>query len=94
MGEALKPLNRLDATARDEHSDALKAHARDLDLNKLKADESRADARKALKGGVEARPFDVDEPEAPKGRRYVVNDTTYEALGYLAGVLLAAATIW
>jgi hypothetical protein len=81
MGEALKPLNRLDATAREEHSDALKAHARDLDLHKLKAEEARATARKALKGGREARAFDIDEPEAPKGRRYVVNDSTYEALG-------------
>jgi hypothetical protein len=38
-------------------------------------------ARKALKGGGEARSIDIEEPEEPKARRYVVNDTTYEALG-------------
>jgi hypothetical protein len=36
---------------------------------------------KALKGGGEARSIDIEEPDEPKARRYVVNDTTYEALG-------------
>jgi hypothetical protein len=81
MGEALKPLNRLDAAAREGHSEALKRHATKIELHKLKLDEARAAARKALKSGIEACPFDVEEPEGPKARRYVVNDTTYEALG-------------
>jgi Protein of unknown function (DUF3987) len=81
MGEALKPLTRLDAEAREEHSEALKGHASKIELHKLKLDEAKAAARKAFKGGSEALVFNVEEPDEPKARRYVVNDTTYEALG-------------
>jgi hypothetical protein len=81
MSEALKPLNRLDATAREEHLEALKGHASKIELHKLKLDEAKAAARKAFKGGSEALAFNVEEPDEPKARRYVVNDTTYEALG-------------
>ena len=34
-----------------------------------------------MKGGIETLPFEIEEPAGPKARRYVVNDTTYEALG-------------
>jgi Protein of unknown function (DUF3987) len=81
MGEALKPLNRLDAQAREGHSEALRGHASKIELHKLRLDEFRAATRKALKDGTEASPFDVQEPEGPKARRYIINDTTYEALG-------------
>jgi hypothetical protein len=81
MSDALKPLNRLDAKAREEHSGALKAHQCELELHRLKVEEARASARNALKKGLEARAFDVAEPEEPNARRYVINDTTYEALG-------------
>ena len=81
MSEALKPLHRLDALAREEHAKALRAHAGKLELHKLELSEAKAAARAALKTGGEARPIDIEEPEEPKARRYVVNDTTYEALG-------------
>ena len=81
MSEALKPLHRLDAVAREEHAEALRAHAGRLELHRLALDEAKASARKALRAGGAARPIDVEEPEQPKARRYVVNDTTYEALG-------------
>jgi hypothetical protein len=81
MSEALKPLYRLDAQAREEHTEALKAHRHKLKLHKLKIDEAKAAARKALKAGGDVCPLDIEEPEEPKARRYVVNDTTYEALG-------------
>jgi hypothetical protein len=81
MGEALKPLNRLDSKAREVHLEALKGHAGKIELHKLKLDEARAAARKAFKGNSEALAFNVEEPDEPKARRYVVNDTTYEALG-------------
>ena len=77
MGEALKPLNRLDAKAREGHSEALKGHASKIELHKLK----QAAARRALKGRHRSAPPRYEEPEGPKARRYVVNDTTYEALG-------------
>jgi hypothetical protein len=81
MGEALKPLNRLDARAREEHSNALKSHQCALEMHKLRVEEARAAAKTALKKGTEPRSFDVVEPEEPKARRYVINDTTCEALG-------------
>ena len=81
MSEALKPLHRLDAVAREEHANALKAHAGKVELHKLALDEAKAAARKALRAGGEAQPIDIEEPDEPKARRYVVNDTTYEALG-------------
>ena len=37
MGEALKPLNRLDAKAREGHLEALKGHASKIELHKLRA---------------------------------------------------------
>lgn len=81
MSEALKPLHRLDALAREAHADALKAHAGKVELHKLALDEAKNAARKALKAGGEVRPLDIEKPEQPKAHRYVVNDTTYEALG-------------
>ena len=81
MGDAMKPLNRLDAKARERNLEALKVHASEIELHKLKVDELKIVARKALKEGLEVRPFDVEEPASPKEMRYVVNDTTYEKLG-------------
>jgi putative DNA primase/helicase len=81
MNEALKPLHRLDKLARGEHAEALRAHQRELELHNLKIEEAKAAARKALKAGGYAPSLHVEEPEKPRARRYVVNDTTYEALG-------------
>jgi Protein of unknown function (DUF3987) len=81
MGEAIKPLNQLDAKAREEHAQALKGHAAQAELHRLKLDEARVSARKALKNGADVPALYYDEPDEPKARRYVVNDTTYEALG-------------
>ena len=52
-----------------------------VELHKLELSEAKAAARNALKTAGEARPIDIEEPQEPKARRYVVNDTTYEALG-------------
>ena len=57
MGEALKPLHRLDALAREAHAEALKAHAGKVDFHKLALEEARTAARKALRAGGEARPI-------------------------------------
>jgi Protein of unknown function (DUF3987) len=81
MGEALKPLSRLDACARDAHTEELRNYTRAIELHKLKLEEARAVARKALRDGTPAPPFDIEGPDGPKARRYIVNDTTYEALG-------------
>jgi hypothetical protein len=81
MSEALKPLHRLEAKSRKEHAAALKKYAREFELYKLTLDEAKAAAKKALKAGDEPLSIDIEEPEKPTARRYVVNDTTYEALG-------------
>jgi Protein of unknown function (DUF3987) len=81
--EALKPLHRLEATARDAHADAGRAYARELELFKLASDEARNAARTAMKRGTPAYLPELEAPQEPKARRYVINDTTYEALGVI-----------
>jgi putative DNA primase/helicase len=81
MAEALKPLHRLEKAAREAHADAQATYARDRDLYDLRKETARDAARKALKSGQSASLPDLIEPETPKARRYVINDTTYEALG-------------
>ena len=82
MAEALEPLHRLEKTAREAHASAQAAHTRELELFKLKSDAARDAAPEALRHGPAASlPDDLIEPEPPKARRYVVNDTSYEALG-------------
>ena len=81
MSEALKPLHRLEKIAREAHAAAAAVHARDVELFRLKSEAARDAARRAVKKGVPASLPDLIEPEAPTARRYVVNDTSYEALG-------------
>ena len=81
MAEALKPLHRLEKVAREAYGGEQAAHARDFELYKLKSDTARDAARSALKRGLTPTLSDLVEPDAPKAKRYIVNDTTYEALG-------------
>lgn len=87
MSEAMKPLNRLEAAAREANADALKRHGHALEAFKITLDAAQKGARAAAKEG---RPIggilDLDPPDKPPAKRYVTNDTTYEALGeILAG---------
>ena len=83
MAEAMKPLHRLEAEARKENEGAQKDFAVASEAFKLQKDVAAAKAKDALrKGDSDASRFlALDVPEAPKARRYVVNDATYEALG-------------
>jgi hypothetical protein len=81
MQEALKPLHRLEKSAREAHADAAMVHARDVELFRLKNEAAREAARKAIRNGVPASLPDLIETAAPTARRYIVNDTSYEALG-------------
>jgi putative DNA primase/helicase len=81
MQEALKPLHRLETAARVGHAEALKLYAGKRELQRLAKEEAKAAARKVLRTGGEAHAIDIEGPEEPKAKRYVVNDTTYEALG-------------
>jgi Protein of unknown function (DUF3987) len=82
MAEALKPLHRLEAEAQKSNDEARKDHAAALEAHKLRVDVARTAAKKALgQGGNPIEILRLDEPEAPKVRRYVTNDCSYEALG-------------
>jgi putative DNA primase/helicase len=83
MAEALKPLNRLEATARDDNDAAAKAFSIESEIYKLAKEEGAKKARAILKDGKQGAAdfMDIPEPEEPKSRRYIVNDCSYEALG-------------
>ena len=82
MGEATKPLRRLEMEARRLNELALKAHAMALEEHKLRAEAMQRRFREALKRDPNAlAPFPPVEPEEPKARRYIVDDTTYQKLG-------------
>jgi len=83
LAEAMKPLNRLDAQARETNDTAAKAYELEVEMFKLAKEGATKEARAALKKGVsfEASKLAVDEPQEPSPRRYVVNDCSYESLG-------------
>jgi hypothetical protein len=82
MAEALKPIQRLEKAAREAHSEAQAAYERERDLYDLRNEAARDAARKALKSGLAGSlPADLIRPDAPAAKRYMVNDTSYEALG-------------
>lgn len=84
MAEAMKPLHQLEAEARKENEEAQKDFTIASEAFKLQKDVAASKAKDALKkGDGDAARFlaALDEPEAPKARRYVLNDATYEALG-------------
>ena len=83
MAEALKPLNRLEAEARKLNQEELKRYGLEIAAHKLRQDEGQKAARAAIKGGSQdvVDLLDIDEPEKPAARRYIVGDTSYEALG-------------
>lgn len=85
MDEALKPLHRLEAEARKANEAAAKAFEIEVEAFKLRKEDGQKNGRAALKGGAMdiSSLLAVEEPEVPKARRYVVNDTTYEALGVI-----------
>jgi putative DNA primase/helicase len=88
MAEALKPLHRLVAQAREAHAGAMRDHHFRAEEFKAATEALRAKLREAAKAG---RPTDdiraaweaLEEPQAPKERRYIVNDATVEKLGEL-----------
>jgi Protein of unknown function (DUF3987)/Bifunctional DNA primase/polymerase, N-terminal len=85
MGEALKPLYRLEAEAREQNEVAGKEYEIACEVYKLTKEQAIKKAKAALDRGDDARgPLSGDdEPKEPQARRYIVNDCTYEALGEL-----------
>jgi putative DNA primase/helicase len=82
MTEALRPLNRIEAQARESGQEAARKFEAAKELHHLKLADAREKARKQLKDGSEAPTVGIDAaPTPPARRRLIVNDTSYEALG-------------
>jgi putative DNA primase/helicase len=86
LGEVLKPLHRLESTEREQWQAAHEAWELDTKVAELagKANEKQA-AAVAAKDPAKARSLlaPTDQPTEPTMRRYVVNDSTVEALADL-----------
>ena len=86
IGEALKPLHRLEVKAREKYEAEAVDYGKALYEWKLRKDAAEAKAKADLKKNPEAKvSFDIAEPQAPIERRFITNDTTYEKLGEILG---------
>jgi putative DNA primase/helicase len=97
LGDALAPLKALQAKAFEEYEQARKDFEISERAGKLRAEARKIAARKALNDSPSANVAAIlapdAEPEEPRARRYVVNDSTVEALAEILeenanGVLL------
>lgn len=85
LQQALKPLNRLQASARTDHEQRCSEWDTQEIERELRADARKKALRKRLEGNANADTSDLScVPEiAPELRRYIVNDTSYQSLGEL-----------
>ena len=82
--EALKPITRLEALARDSNVMAARRHEREMGAFKIRQEVAVKHARAAAaKGEAIESILDITEPEKPVLRRLVCNDATYESLGMI-----------
>jgi len=87
VSEALRPLQRLVAEARETYEEQLAAHRFRERKAKLQLELLQADLRAALKRGADTADLEAAfralELAPPTERRYLVNDATVEKLGEL-----------
>lgn len=83
QSQALAPLRRLQAQARETHAEAMRAHASQAAEHELRVKAARSAAIKRLAKDPGARVDLPDEPTAPTLRRYVANDSNIASLGEL-----------
>jgi Protein of unknown function (DUF3987) len=97
MGEALKPIHRLESEAAKENEILQQAYDAGLDAYELRKQVQKALVReqlKAKKNKIDKIELDFGEkPKEPMPVRYRTNDATYEAIGELlianpAGILV------
>ncbi|WP_309720273.1 DUF3987 domain-containing protein [Armatimonas sp.] len=87
--EALKPIQQLEAQAREAHKELMQEWEIDALLRKTEAEKAKDELKrgKALDEGkkreLAARALDTEMEEEPTCRRFVVNDVTLEKLGEL-----------
>jgi putative DNA primase/helicase len=77
---ATRPLNQIQTEWRNEHQEALQSYARDKEEYELRRAAWKEQYKAASKNGKVAPMRPEDETEAPKLRRLIVNDATFEAL--------------
>jgi putative DNA primase/helicase len=85
MGEALKPIHKLEAEAAKDNEIAQQAYAAGLDAYALRKQVAASLAKEVLKKNKNAE-FDLGieaEPQEPQLVRYRTNDSSYEAIGEL-----------
>jgi hypothetical protein len=77
MEQTLNPLRGFECAARKDHGEDLKQHALQAEAFKLRKEDAQKRGRAALKDGAAdiTSILAMDEPEAPKERRYIVNDS-------------------
>jgi len=89
MSEALKPLEKLEAKAREEYEQELAEYMALESVAKQQAKVTDDAIRTALKNGNEAEAQRIaaearkNKPEPPKRKRYITQDATVEKLGEL-----------
>jgi putative DNA primase/helicase len=82
MQEALKPLNRLEAKAREANKAALRNYEAECASFKVRKEVAMQCEKDRLRGKKNVPDVQIDDqPEEPRALRYVTNDTTYEKLG-------------
>lgn len=83
--QALKPINRLQAAAREEHEQARTEYVVGEMERELRAEALKKAMRERLKGnpGADTSDLAIVADEEPTLRRYLANDTSYQSLGEL-----------
>lgn len=86
MEAALAPIKRLAADAIQQAEQDQLAHEMDLRVHKMRRQAAEKEAAKKLAKNPRADVeylLEIDEPEEPTTRRYLINNTTAESLGEL-----------
>ena len=85
--QALAPLERMEKAARLAHEQQMAAYLADALAGKLRSEAQQAEAKKRLKSDpgadISYLLAGTQELAPPPRPRYIVNDTTYEALGVI-----------
>ena len=85
LDQGQAPLRRLAAKAADAYAMERELFEGKTHLAKLKRETADGEIKKRLKTSINANVDDlqIPEPEEPKLKRYIANDTSYESLGAL-----------
>lgn len=83
QSQALTPVKRLQARARDNHAASLQAFAKLKEQHGLREKAAKKAAAKALEKNAAAEIDLPEEPEPPTLRRYIANDSNIASLGEL-----------